>query len=90
MKVTDTCPHCGEALHHQRADDAPPYFTIFIVGHIMIPLVLIVERVWQPSYLVHAMHVAAADTWLDIGAHAHRKRGGCGPAMGPGDAWFWL
>ena len=55
MKVADTCPHCGEALHHQRADDAPPYFTIFIVGHIMIPLVLIVERVWQPSYLVHAI-----------------------------------
>ena len=54
MKVNDTCPHCGEALHHQRADDAPPYFTIFIVGHIMVPIVFIVERVWQPSYLVHA------------------------------------
>jgi uncharacterized protein (DUF983 family) len=54
MKVSNTCPHCGEALHHQRADDAPPYFTIFIVGHIMVPLVFIVERVWQPSYLVHA------------------------------------
>ncbi|MBL8903397.1 MAG: DUF983 domain-containing protein, partial [Rhizobiales bacterium] len=22
MKVSDACPHCGEALHHQRADDA--------------------------------------------------------------------
>ena len=55
MKVNDACPHCGEALHHQRADDAPPYFTIFIVGHIMVPLVIIVERVWQPSYLVHGI-----------------------------------
>ena len=54
MKVAGTCGYCGEALHHQRADDAPPYFTIFIVGHILIPLVFIVERVWQPSYLVHA------------------------------------
>ena len=54
MKVVDRCGHCGEALHHQRADDAPPYFTIFIVGHIMVPLVFIVERVWQPPYLVHA------------------------------------
>jgi uncharacterized protein (DUF983 family) len=54
MTVNNTCPHCGEALHHQRADDAPPYFTIFIVGHIMVPLVFVVERVWQPSYLVHA------------------------------------
>jgi uncharacterized protein (DUF983 family) len=54
MKVAGTCGHCGEALHHQRADDAPPYFTIFIVGHILVPLVFIVERVWQPSFLVHA------------------------------------
>ena len=54
MKVVDRCGHCGEALHHQRADDAPPYFTVFIVGHIMVPLVFIVERVWQPPYLVHA------------------------------------
>jgi uncharacterized protein (DUF983 family) len=54
MKVTDTCDHCGEELHHQRADDAPPYFTIFIVGHIIIPLVFIVERMWHPSYIIHA------------------------------------
>jgi uncharacterized protein (DUF983 family) len=54
MKVTDTCDHCSEELHHQRADDAPPYFTIFIVGHIIIPLVFIVERMWHPSYIIHA------------------------------------
>jgi uncharacterized protein (DUF983 family) len=54
LKVADSCVTCGEALHHQRADDAPPYFTIFIVGHIVIPLVFISERVWQPPYWVHA------------------------------------
>ena len=54
MKVSNTCFHCGEELHHQRADDAPPYVTIFIVGHIMIPLVLVVERLWQPPYALHA------------------------------------
>ncbi len=36
LKVADTCPHCGEALHHHRADDAPAYFTIVIVGHIVV------------------------------------------------------
>lgn len=40
-------------MHHQRADDAPPYFTIFIVGHIVIPLLLLVERVWRPELWVH-------------------------------------
>lgn len=49
LKVADTCPHCHEELHHHRADDAPPYFTIFIVGHIVIPLVLVIEKIWHPN-----------------------------------------
>jgi len=53
IKVADRCPVCGEELHHHRADDAPPYFTIFIVAHIVVPLVLIVERIWQPSLFIH-------------------------------------
>jgi uncharacterized protein (DUF983 family) len=39
-------------LHHQRADDAPPYFTIFIAGHIIVPLVLVVEKLWHPELLL--------------------------------------
>jgi uncharacterized protein (DUF983 family) len=40
LKVRDTCPVCGEELHHQRADDGPAYLTILIVGHLMAPLIL--------------------------------------------------
>ena len=53
LKVADICDQCGEALYHQRADDAPPYFTMFIVGHIVIPLVLITERLWAPPLALH-------------------------------------
>lgn len=53
LKVADTCDNCGEELHHHRADDAPPYFTMFIVGHIVVPLVLVVERTWHPSLWLH-------------------------------------
>lgn len=53
LKVADECELCGEELHHHRADDAPPYFTIFIVGHILIPLSLVVERVWRPDMYIH-------------------------------------
>lgn len=53
LKVADNCPDCGEALHHHEADDAPPYFTIFIVGHIIVPLVLIAEKAWTPPIWVH-------------------------------------
>ena len=31
-----------------RADDAPPYFTILIVGHIVIPAMLIMQKMDDP------------------------------------------
>ncbi len=40
LKVNDTCPSCAEELHHHRADDAPPYFTMLITGHIVVGLML--------------------------------------------------
>ncbi len=54
LKVRDTCPACGEALHHQRADDAPPYFTITLVGHIVVPGLLLMERFLAPPMWVQA------------------------------------
>ncbi len=49
LKVNDKCPVCGEELFHQRADDAPPYMTIFIVGHIIGASMLIVEDKWPDA-----------------------------------------
>lgn len=54
LKVDDHCPACGEALHHQRADDAPAYFVILIVGHIVVPIALMVETAFAPPYWIHA------------------------------------
>lgn len=54
LKVADHCSQCGEALHHHRADDAPPYFTIVIVGHIVVSLVLAVEMAYRPPLWLHA------------------------------------
>lgn len=53
LKPVDHCPVCGEALHHHRADDAPAYFVILIVGHIVVPLALAVELAFAPSYWLH-------------------------------------
>ncbi len=55
LKVAHACPACGEALHHQRADDAPAYFVIVIVGHVIVPLTLAVEVAFAPPYWVHAV-----------------------------------
>ncbi|MGE3244731.1 MAG: DUF983 domain-containing protein [Beijerinckiaceae bacterium] len=40
LKTCDVCETCGEELHHHRADDAPPYLTIFVVGHIIGAIML--------------------------------------------------
>lgn len=53
LKVGDACPACGEELFHHRADDAPPYFTIFIVGHIVVPAMLLLETTVTPPLWVH-------------------------------------
>ncbi|GGK27425.1 DUF983 domain-containing protein [Salinarimonas ramus] len=43
LKVADACEACGQELHHHRADDLPPYVTIFIVGHIVGYGILLTE-----------------------------------------------
>jgi uncharacterized protein (DUF983 family) len=49
LKVRDKCEKCGEELHHQRADDAPPYLTILVVAHvigfIMVPVLTLYEDI---------------------------------------------
>ena len=34
------CRECHEDLSQLRADDAPPWLTIFITGHIVVPLIV--------------------------------------------------
>ena len=53
LSTEPVCSSCGEELHHQRADHVPPYFTITIVGHIIIPDMLIVEMAYRPELWVH-------------------------------------
>lgn len=54
LAVRQRCEACGAPLGRVRADDAPPYFTIFLVGHIVVPLMLLVERDSAPELWVMA------------------------------------
>lgn len=56
LKMRSHCTACGQAFEPYRADDAPAYFTILIVGHIVVPLVLAFER-WavEPPLWLHAL-----------------------------------
>ena len=47
LKVVDACPACGHALGTYRADDGPAYFTILIVGHLVVAPLLFIPFIWQ-------------------------------------------
>ncbi len=49
LKVVRECSACAAPLGAARADDLPPYFTILLVGHIVVPLMLWMERAKSPS-----------------------------------------
>lgn len=53
LKVVHACATCGQELHHHRADDAPPYVTIFVVGHILVGGVLALEQAMAPPTHIH-------------------------------------
>lgn len=48
LKTAD-CTSCAAPTGDIRADDLPPYLTIFLVGHIVVPLLLYVEAVYRPE-----------------------------------------
>ncbi len=53
LHVRENCPACAEPLHHHRADDAPTWLTILVVGHVVILLMSFVWDVWNPPIWVH-------------------------------------
>jgi uncharacterized protein (DUF983 family) len=52
LRVVAECSNCGAPLGLARADDAPPYFTILITGHIVVPLMFVVDRMNDPPVWV--------------------------------------
>ena len=48
LKTADRCPTCGQDFTPHRADDLPAYLVIVIVGHIVVPLALMIETNYSP------------------------------------------
>lgn len=44
LKRQDACPHCGESFDGLDADDGPAWLTIALVAHIVVPLLIFLER----------------------------------------------
>jgi uncharacterized protein (DUF983 family) len=48
LKVDNNCSVCGLDFTPHRADDLPAYLVIVIVGHIVVPLALMIETNYSP------------------------------------------
>jgi uncharacterized protein (DUF983 family) len=48
LKVDNRCSVCGQDFTPHRADDLPAYLVIVIVGHVMVPLALLIETNYSP------------------------------------------
>ncbi len=40
LKTVEHCEHCGEEMHHHRADDLPAYLVVLILGHVVVGAVM--------------------------------------------------
>ncbi|MDA5194495.1 DUF983 domain-containing protein [Govanella unica] len=78
LKVAPSCSHCNAALGKVRADDAPPYFTIVIVGHIVIPLMFLAEKYYAISLLAHSLIWLPLTAALTLGLLPYIKGGTLG------------
>jgi len=53
LKVEPVCPTCGAENGEHRVDDAAAYFTVLIVGHVVVAPMLAFEIFWDaPMALV--------------------------------------
>lgn len=57
LKIESRCPTCGHDNGQYPSDDAPPYFTIFLVGHLVVAPLLAMSVIWkwQTTYVVVAL-----------------------------------
>ena len=46
LKVESPCASCGHDNAQYPSDDAPPYFTILIIGHLVIAPLLFFPFIW--------------------------------------------
>jgi uncharacterized protein (DUF983 family) len=66
LKLRGRCAHCHTRLGDIRADDLPPYFTILITGHVVVPLLLVVEKTFAPPLWIEAAIFLPLTTLLTL------------------------
>ena len=55
LKQVENCSACGESFGQIRADDAAPWLTIIIVGHVFLPFAFMVNVDFLPTWAAMAL-----------------------------------
>ncbi len=67
LTIRSQCDVCGLNFQDIRSDDMPAYFTIAIVGHLLLPLIYWAEVNYHPSMWVHLSIWIPATIILTLG-----------------------
>jgi uncharacterized protein (DUF983 family) len=67
----DACPACGESFEGLDADDGPAWLTIGLVAHIVVPLLIYLERgelmpYWREAGILIFVTIVSALFFLPI------------------------
>ena len=55
LQLRPCCECCGAALGELRADDGPAWATILIVGHLIVPFLILTVRSNAPDWIYYAV-----------------------------------
>jgi uncharacterized protein (DUF983 family) len=56
--MVERCGACGEPYGHFRTDDAAPWLTILLVGHMTVPIILLCELNFRlPLWTSYAIYL---------------------------------
>lgn len=62
LKIKPRCEDCGADNTIYPSDDFPPYLTILVLGHLLVPALLWVDHAYSPSVWLQAA------IWLPLSA----------------------
>jgi uncharacterized protein (DUF983 family) len=64
LKPVPTCPACGQDWSIQQADDFPAYIGIFVVGHLLAPVMIAMISGGMSAWLTLAIILPVAVVML--------------------------
>lgn len=81
LKPVDQCTACAQDWSHQQADDFPAYLVIFIVGHLLVPLVISINLRLEMPLVVQMLLWPTVALFMSLAMLQ--------PAKGAVIAWQW-